>query len=123
MTRDAYEVVIPLCPKCGSDMQDMCGMSEEAWAAIANETVEGTHFCPRCKIYANEDAVETRTEFHQMICHADESSEALIELRIGNSPKLERASSHWYSWENNQPVPTTDYTGVDDTFEEIMTAK
>lgn len=124
---ESFEVVIPLCPECGGDMQDMCQMSDEALATIVNNNPDGAraitngeHFCPVCRVFAYEDEVETRTEYHRMFHHTDESSDALIEIRTSNDPNMEAVKTDWWRWENNRPVPDTNYTGVDDAFDEIM---
>lgn len=118
---ETYEVVIPLCPECGGDMQDTCQMSDEAVAALDSGAAVGTHFCPLCQVFAYEDEQETRTEYRQMIHHTDESSDALIEIRVSDDPNMVSARSDWWRWEDNQPVLDTSYTGVDDAFSEIMT--
>lgn len=128
---EVYSVQIAICPKCDGDMLDSSQLDDgldqrirqEFGSKLGEDNIAyGYHLCPKCRVIVVEgDEQETRTEYRQMLHHTDENSDALIEIRTSDRPDMEAAKANWYAWKDNQPVLDTDYTGVDDAFDEIMT--
>lgn len=128
---EVYSVQIAICPKCDGDMlhdsQLDDGLNQRIRQEFGSKLGDADfpyeyHLCPACSVIVVEgNEHKARTEYRQMLHHTDENSDALIEIRASDSPDMEAPKANWYAWKDNQPVLDTNYTGVDDAFDEIMT--